>query len=632
MHKQPPNYYSSLDGVRAIAVSIVVLFHAGISYASGGFIGVDIFFVVSGFLITSNILRDLEDQNFSLAKFYTRRATRLLPALFATIILTLVLGYFYLTPNQLSHLAGSALAASLIASNIFFWLDSGYFAPDTESLPLLHTWSLGIEEQFYLFWPIFLLVFLSRIRKQNAVLIVAGLWLLSALISYIAYERNASAVFYLLPFRVQEFALGAIIAFRGELKSGSLQAIVAILSLWLIGFITITVNGSYDGVVYEMILPSLAAAGLIFGAASQELKPILSSSLLVWIGKRSYSIYLVHWPIGVFLTLAFMDIRSNSYYALIVIVLSLVFGYLLHQFVEQRFRLKAEDSSQKYSYSLRATSVFLMLVLGVSVTYRFSNGLPQRLSPEIRIAANQFDSIVSATNIDLNREACEITSLDVRPEEFDVGRCLPFTGRENAYLVLGDSLAANAYLVFKNAYPEIEFGLLTIPGCPLSPPNKFPDRANEACKNNYLYAYNELMSADKLAGVIISSAWTEPYSEINEIAELITDKGLRAIVVGENMEFYRDIPDIVLSSVKLDAAAEVISILQARNSNRTGDLIRSELNEAVGFINLYDFQCQPDCDVLDASSRLLYLDSNHITSAGGELFGARLRQNNPDLF
>jgi len=621
---QTPQYYQSIDGIRAIAVSIVVLFHAGVPYTSGGFIGVDVFFVISGFLIMNNILRDLANEDFSLSHFYIRRAARLLPALFTVVLVSLLVGFFTLGPNQLSHLAGSALAASFIVSNIFFWFESGYFAADAESLPLLHTWPLGVEEQFYLFWPLLILLVLSGIHKRNAIIVICLLWLASFAMSYLAYERNPSAVFYLLPFRVQEFTLGALIAFSGQLKSDSLRAIIAILSIWSVAYLTITVNGTYDGIFMEMVLPSLAAAGLVFGAASRELNWLLSSKVLVWLGKRSYSIYLVHWPIGVFLPLLFFEIERADYFPILVILLSLFLGFILHREIEQRFRLSKKSSS--YNFSMLATASL------VSIVYRAGNGIPQRLSADIRNAAMQFDEIVLATNQALQREDCEVTGVNRIASEFRVDVCVPITSEQSSYLVLGDSLAANAYLVFSNAYPETEFGLLTIPGCPIRAPSQFTDRMGEHCKAHYLFAFEELMNSARIDGVILASAWTEPFSDINEITALVNSKGLRPIVVGENMEFYRDIPDIMFGSVKLQSAMERVSVLQTRYSTRIGDLINTSLREGTEFVNLVDYQCQPNCDVLDENARILYLDSNHITHAGGELFGARLRDGLPELF
>ena len=201
-----------IEGMRAVAVVAVILFHAGFSFVPGGFLGVDIFFVISGFLITSNVLAEFSQGKFSFVGFYRRRVLRLFPASATTVLVTLVVSFFCLPPDEVVNLAKSALSALAAVSNIYFWTQVGYFDTDAHLKPLLHTWSLGVEEQFYLVWPALLLL-LMRIGGRRAILLgvlTAGVASLAGASLFI--KSDPSAVFYLMPFRIFEFTIGIVVA------------------------------------------------------------------------------------------------------------------------------------------------------------------------------------------------------------------------------------------------------------------------------------------------------------------------------------------------------------------------------------------------------------------------------------
>jgi len=234
-------YRREIDGLRAIAVLPVILYHAGFSWFSGGYVGVDVFFVISGYLITSILLKDLAQGNFSIVKFYERRARRILPALALVLLCSIPFAWLWLLPSQFQNFSRAVMATSLFASNILFWRSSDYFAPAAEETPLLHTWSLAVEEQFYIFFPIFLLL-LWRFGKNITFYAVILVSFISLALSEYGWRNYPTANFYLIITRAWELGVGAICAFYlfdKTARSNSFLASSGLLIIFMLFFITI---------------------------------------------------------------------------------------------------------------------------------------------------------------------------------------------------------------------------------------------------------------------------------------------------------------------------------------------------------------------------------------------------------
>ena len=323
-------YFEAIDGLRAIAVLLVLFFHAGFSFAKGGFVGVDVFFVISGFLITGMIARDIERDHWSFGRFYLRRIARLTPALLATVIATLTVGYFILSPEDLARLGRTGSYAAVSGSNFFFWLESSYFDQASSSKPLLHTWSLGVEEQFYLVWPA-LVFLLAKAGGRKAIAIgLAGLGAVSLIAALYGSGKNPGAVFFLMPFRIHQFALGGLIALMLQLKTGRTQSytgIAAILLLIVSGNLASGDSGPY---LLNAVLPAIAAALFIWSSEAKVIKTVFASPPMRWLGKRSYSIYLVHWPLMVMWPLA-TDFELSATEGVIAILFSV--AHSLHTWI-----------------------------------------------------------------------------------------------------------------------------------------------------------------------------------------------------------------------------------------------------------------------------------------------------------
>jgi peptidoglycan/LPS O-acetylase OafA/YrhL len=334
------NYRKDIDGLRMIAVLAVVFNHAGLRLP-GGFIGVDMFFVISGFLITGILVQDIEDGRFSILTFYERRSRRILPALFVVLAACLLAGWFLLSPQRYEDLGKSVLATLSFVSNLWFWRSAGdYFGPGVEYDPLLHTWSLAVEEQFYLVFPIVLLALASRSRSQwrtvISVLCIASLGL-SIWMTGIAPEAN----FYLTPTRVWELGLGALLALGAFPRSAArLHMAAGWLGLALIGASLVLISGQTPFPGLAAVPPVLGAALILYAGAGHRggVTALLSWQPFVWIGLISYSLYLWHWPVLVAARTLSGTVHLTLPVALMSVLISLGLATLSWRFVEQPFR------------------------------------------------------------------------------------------------------------------------------------------------------------------------------------------------------------------------------------------------------------------------------------------------------
>jgi peptidoglycan/LPS O-acetylase OafA/YrhL len=352
-------YRPEIDGLRAIAVMAVVLFHAGLG-VTGGFIGVDVFFVISGFLITSLILKDLEAGKFSFTNFWERRARRIIPAAVVLVLAVLVAGWFLLLPSDYAALGKSATMHAAFAANFYFWRNTNYFAGSAEEQPLLHTWSLAVEEQFYLFVPLLLFgIFLFPALRRRGVLLAIFLigFVISLALSIALVPRMPAVAFYLLPTRAWEMLGGSIIAILPAVTmSRWLREILCLIALAaiLVPCFLYSKETSFPGLA--ALPPCLGAALFIWasGSAASEIQNsklvsaehcgagfkiqnLLASRPLVFIGLISYSLYLWHWPLFAFSTYWALEPMSLGY-RLTLVAASFVLAILSWRFVETPFR------------------------------------------------------------------------------------------------------------------------------------------------------------------------------------------------------------------------------------------------------------------------------------------------------
>ncbi|MBE3640527.1 acyltransferase family protein [Mangrovicoccus algicola] len=372
-------YRSDIDGLRAIAVLLVLLFHCQFPGFAGGYVGVDVFFVISGYLITGIMLEDLRRERFSFKTFYIRRARRLLPALAATILLTLIGAGLIMTPEHLKETATSAIWTALSLANLHFAMADSYFGAASEIKPLLHTWSLSVEEQFYLGWPV-ALVLCYRIGGRRAVLAAVVLGALAGLaLSEYWIDRNPKQAYFLPMFRAYQFLAGAALVFAGHLRlppRAEEAGLAAGLVLVIGSALAYDETTPFPGLMG--LVPTVGAVLLLQCGRARMLGRGLVWRPAVWLGHVSYSAYLAHWPVIVFWRYLSADPFSFAE-KVILLALSIGIGALLYHFVETPFRLhRAAAARMRWSQMappLGALAVLALAAFGL----RAADGLPQRM-------------------------------------------------------------------------------------------------------------------------------------------------------------------------------------------------------------------------------------------------------------
>lgn len=370
------NYRPEIDGLRAIAVVPVILFHAELSLFSGGFVGVDVFFVISGYLITSIILGELAHNDFSLIKFYERRARRILPALFFVVLFCVPPAYLILLPIDLVDFGKSLIAIPTFLSNVLFWSERGYFGGATELKPLIHTWSLAVEEQFYLIFPLVLIGLWNFSRRWIGSFLLITI-AVSLFLSWFLTDLHFETAFYLPFARAWELMLGSAIAFFSKeltILAKSFGASLAIVGLFLIFYAIFCFDQT-------TVFPGISATVPVIGTilviiAHPQNNPVfrvMSSRILVKIGLLSYSLYLWHQPVFVFMR----HLNLSDYIAVIGIPLSFILSVFTYRFIEISFKDKIQFPQIRiFIYS--AAGSLLIVIIGMLLI--FNDGFSSRFS------------------------------------------------------------------------------------------------------------------------------------------------------------------------------------------------------------------------------------------------------------
>ncbi len=368
-------YRAEIDGLRALAVLPVILFHAGFDWFSGGFVGVDVFFVISGYLITTIIINELGEGKFSVVNFYERRARRILPALFFMMLVCLPFAYLWLGPGELKSFGQSLIAVSTFSSNILFWLETGYFDSAAELKPLLHTWSLAVEEQFYILFPL-LLMLTWRLGTKWVLILLSLTFFLSLGLAHWGAFNKPTPTFYLLSSRGWELLVGVFAAFylkhNNHLRSHNINQVFSLLGLGMIGYSIFSFDSNTPFPSLYALVPTIGAGFLILTAVPNTIAhQLLSFSPFVRIGLISYSAYLWHQPI---LAFARHRLYGDFSEALLVILClsSLLLAYISWRWVEQPFRNKKIIQRKHIMYfSVIGISFFCSIGLYLLSTQKF---------------------------------------------------------------------------------------------------------------------------------------------------------------------------------------------------------------------------------------------------------------------
>jgi len=624
------SYRPEIDGLRAIAVLAVLFFHAELFGCSGGFVGVDIFFVISGFLITSLIWRDLEQKKFSFAHFWERRARRIVPALFAVTVATLVGGWFILLPSDFESLGRAGASQSFFAANIHYWRESGYFATAADVKPLLHTWSLAVEEQFYLFAPfcLFAISQLPRFKTRRAVICLLAIAFVASFgLSIFGVASYRTASFFLLPTRAWELLFGSLVVFLPRpqvLKSKSMlnEALCVVgIVLMLAPIFLYTRETTFPGLA--ALPPCLGAAIFIFsnGIKLTSIGSALTNKPAVFIGLISYSLYLWHWPFLAFARYLNPEPLSMSLKS-VLLVLGFAAAILSWKFVETPFRKRTLGRTRKSMFVYASSMIVAVLALGLTIAQ--TSGFPNRYSPETLLLAGGKDDRIIYRNLKWN---------DIQKVNFERIGDSEFSPPPELF-VWGDSFAMAALPAvdgFLDKHHLSGFAALHTSTPPTVGFSHAEGKGVQGNKDLYDEGILEFISQQNIPHVMLIACWRAYASSSDrfetallETVDRITKTGAQPWIILEPPRHSFNVPRVLgqpLLSEKY--VSKLISLNQGSNA-KTGinPKLAKRIEESGGIIvNPLDaFKDEVTGTYkVKQDNKALYYDNAHLSRTGAEL-------------
>lgn len=618
---------TDIDGLRAVAILPILLFHAGVSALAGGFVGVDIFFVISGFLITSIIVREIDGGSFRLVDFYRRRVVRIFPALFVVCALSLAWGAWRLLPGEFEGLAHSTMAALAFASNIHFWLIADYFAPEAELMPLLHTWSLGVEEQFYIFFPLAMLV-AARVARRWLLPLLALAALLSFAGGWLVALQSPVAAFYLLPVRAWELLAGSLVAVSGiaagrpvpgsrwnGLREGAAMA-GALLLVAAILFVR-------DGPAFPMpeaLVPTLGAALVIGFGEGTLVGRALSLGVLRYIGRISYSTYLWHWPLIAFWRIE-TGIELGAAETVGLVAASLSAGAISYHAVEKPFM----DRYRTRGSSARIVGVGVAgLAAGVAVAAALLISAPhwRRIEPQVeRIAA--YDDYVETPEYQYQFRRGPCFRGEAQADiPFEPERCVALRDDRPNVVVLGDSYAAQYWRAVALALPDANVMQATASGCrPL-----VGTGGDVRCREVVDHVLGPLLATGKVDTVVLAGRWLpEDLPAVAPTIAHVRAAGARVVFIGGTVEYQGTFPSILARALKRGDLALVDRWRVSDAVERDRSLERAVRPTGALYVSPLRIICAPECRLTAPGGAPMQFDYGHLTLPGARYVVARSR-------
>ena len=635
MQKSPLEYRADIDGLRAVAVLSVVAFHMRVPRFHGGYVGVDVFFVISGYLISSIIFSQIAASRFSVVSFYERRIRRIFPALFAMMAVVGACAIIYLLPSELVDYSRSQLAASISTSNFYFWKHSGYF-DSPFSKPLLHTWSLAVEEQFYISFPIFLVLVRKAFPRRLKIAVVV-LFFVSLLASEAVVLKNQTSAFYMPYTRAWELLMGTILSLGmfPHLRAAWQRNLFTLAGLTLIAFSVGFYSEETVFPGFSAILPCLGSA-LIIGAGESG-RSLVSAALswkpVVFVGLISYSFYLWHWPVIVFQKmLAFVSVTDivPARYSMMIsqarlemlveFAASFLLATLSWRFVERPFRVGALKLSGRPLFALTGAVVFTFVAISAGTIWM--GGLKNRFSPESVRLASYLDE--TQDNMAMREGTCFIDSSQ-HFEDFKFDTCLrPEQAKEN-YLLLGDSHAAMLWAALESSVPNTHFMQANVSGCaPLVHSSGAAD-----CRKMMSFIYETYLAQHSINGILLEARWQEKFMEgLAETVSWAKMHQIPVIVLGPMPEYDSALPRLLAYSVAWSKPALAKQHLLAGGAILDAEMERKARDEwHVPYISIYDAICdgQGCTQFADTAHTIpLMSDTDHLNRFGSLLTVQRL--------
>ena len=630
--KNPLTFRYDVNVLRALAILFVLVFHLDIGAFSNGFLGVDVFFVISGYIITRNISKELAEKRFSLKSFYLRRIRRLFPALFFTVLLTSIFAFWLFSPKDFIDYCYSAIFSVLSVANFYFNFTIDYFNSEVATKPLLHMWSLGVEEQFYLIWPV-LLIGASKLKSGlGPVLIIVFLLSLFGTLAYQAdilgplqSSNKDNEIFYLLPFRIFQLAAGAIFAVYSLSASSKMRSLLFILCL---AVITLLSMGSLDTALgIGNLEKSIAATFLTLGLLQLNWSKLASTKLFNFpnhIGKISYSMYLVHWPVVIFYKYSFgYDSAVDVVIALVIIYALSVFSYY---FVEDKFRLrgKVEKWGRAGWVSLGSLAAAIMVTSTAASAVIQGNGWTWRLPDDLQVTLEEINTL-------RKDHWLKFITYSIDPDNF--------SDNKFSVVVIGDSFAMD----FANILAEIDGNEVFYTGkinhkcISFTLAKKSQKQLQEACSQNILKFDRPYGKAN----VIILSDHIDSFGivderRIDEVVKnmnLLRDNGYKGkiVFIGPRPIYKQNVYQYLINRGRVQGADAELSKFLRRDipqMNARSEHVKNELaKHGVDYFAPYQSLCSDSsCKVVDPDGRLIYFDNTHFTNNAGNLFANDLMQ------
>jgi peptidoglycan/LPS O-acetylase OafA/YrhL len=613
-------YRADIDGLRALAVTPVLFYHAGIPGFPGGFVGVDIFFVISGYLICGMIDDDIRKGSFSLSNFYKRRILRILPALFVMFLVTSVLAYLYCLPVELEDYSKSLASAVGSVSNVYFAATAGYFDAPAATKPLLHTWSLGVEEQFYLVVPL-LMLFAYRVVPKRAKLMFAAVAALSFAAAFAVSYRNTTFAFYLTPFRAWELALGALLSIKfipapktdfGKNACGTIGMLLLVGAIFL---------GSSSAPL--LLMTSLASIGATLVIASSErgisaVGRLLSLRPVVFVGLISYSLYLWHWPLIVFQrTDGLFAGSSGAMTKLTLIAVSIGIAWLSWKFVEMPFRSKAKDTSTGIVFGIASTAMTSVAALCGLVL--IAGGAPFRF-PERVVAIASYLAYDPSEAFRSGR--CYLAT---NRQQLDVQTCMKLNVKRPNYLLVGDSHAAHLWFGLSAAMPEVNLMQATASACrPAVERVSLLD--SRACPRLMQFVFNDFLVNNRVDKVLLAASWKdEDIPALSDTLETLMSRGLDVVVLGPIVEYDSALPRLLADEILHNSPSIASAMRTPGIAARDRALRRMVTAKGATYLSVYASVCREGrCDEFAEGDIPLQFDAGHLTAKGSVEVGRRL--------
>ncbi|AMR78021.1 acyltransferase family protein [Cupriavidus nantongensis] len=639
-------YRADVDGLRALAVLMVVLCHAGLPWLSGGFVGVDVFFVISGFVVTQSLRRSLADGTMSFADFYVRRARRLLPALYAMMAAVFVFAILFLLPSDATAFAKHIGLISLLVGNVYLARQTGYFDPAAEQQPLLHTWSLSVEEQFYLMLPLVLYLLRRRSVRMQAV-VLGALLVISLAASQWAIGKAQPGAYYLAHNRAFEFLIGVLLAYAPALQGAKRRTfdLIALggLAVVVISAVMLKPAAPFPGML--ALAPCLAVASTIWATPRSSLASLLlANRWVVALGRASYSIYLWHWPI--LFALRRFDLRAPEWTAAGVVA-SLAVGAVSYRWIEQRFRYGAIPQRKA---AIRFMLAPALAVAGVIVIGKVSGGFLFAYPQAFRIAYSKAEE---GTWDDARGKACweQVAVTDPRRCHLgqpDAVRRAVLWGDSHAYHLLHfvDRLGIDYHLQVQD---------VAFPMC--APIVQVPERAGDSryegnrqrCAEHNANVMRYLVANRSIDTVILSAVWDlyangEPRADAapnihgylpGDIDRALDETVGQLLKAGKRVVVFDDIPLLPESSVNCPLYNRLrwqreqhdctFALADASGNRAAAQAVLDRLmakHPAVSVVRTYGASCTAGRCVAEYDGVPLYRlnDSGHLSMEGSRVY------------